>query len=200
MGLETTCRARFGSVEVHGKLQLETDFIRFAGEPSCKIALRDLESASVDDGTLFLEFGGRIAAFDLGPKAATWLDRIRSPKSLFQKLGVSEGVGYRLIGEPRDGFEAELLAVGARMAEAQAAPDLIFAFAQTLDDLASLGSWIEAAGPATALWIVYPKARKDITEAAVLRAGRIAGLTDTKVVRFSESQTALKFVRRKSDR
>jgi hypothetical protein len=45
-----------------------------------------------------------------------------------------------------------------------------------------------------ALWIVYPKGRKDITEIDVLSTGRKAGLKDIKVVGFSTTHTALKFV------
>ena len=54
---------------------------------------------------------------------------------------------------------------------------------------------------AGALWIVYPKGKQDITELQVLDAGRAAGLVDVKVVSFSATHTALKFVaRRQSDR
>jgi hypothetical protein len=45
-----------------------------------------------------------------------------------------------------------------------------------------------------ALWIVYPKGRKEITEVDVITAGRKAGLKDVKVVGFSSTHTALKFV------
>jgi hypothetical protein len=47
---------------------------------------------------------------------------------------------------------------------------------------------------AAALWIVYPKGQKHITENDVLAAGRKAGLKDVKVVGFSPTHTALKFV------
>jgi len=45
-----------------------------------------------------------------------------------------------------------------------------------------------------ALWVVYPKGQKSITETDVIGAGRKAGLKDVKVVGFSASHTALKFV------
>ena len=47
---------------------------------------------------------------------------------------------------------------------------------------------------AAALWIVYPKGQKQITENDVLGAGRKIGLKDVKVVGFSSTRTALKFV------
>jgi hypothetical protein len=51
-----------------------------------------------------------------------------------------------------------------------------------------------------ALWIVYPRGRKEITEIQVLDAGRRSGLVDIKVVSYSASHTALKFVRPKDKR
>jgi hypothetical protein len=47
---------------------------------------------------------------------------------------------------------------------------------------------------AAAMWVVYPKGRQQITEGDVLAAGRAAGLKDVKVVGFSATHTALKFV------
>jgi hypothetical protein len=47
---------------------------------------------------------------------------------------------------------------------------------------------------AAGLWIVYRKGKKEITENDVLSAGRKAGLKDVKVVGFSSTHTALKFV------
>jgi hypothetical protein len=47
---------------------------------------------------------------------------------------------------------------------------------------------------ATALWIVYPKGQKSTTENDVIAAGRKTGLKDVKVVGFSSTHTALKFV------
>jgi hypothetical protein len=44
------------------------------------------------------------------------------------------------------------------------------------------------------IWVVYPKGQSDITESDVLKAGRQAGLVDTKIARFSDTHTAHKFV------
>ncbi len=45
-----------------------------------------------------------------------------------------------------------------------------------------------------ATWVVFPKGRKDLREADFIRAGVAAGLVDNKVVRFSDTHTALRFV------
>ena len=45
-----------------------------------------------------------------------------------------------------------------------------------------------------ALWTIRPKGRPEISEASVMAAGQAAGLVDVKVVSFSETHTAEKFV------
>ena len=48
--------------------------------------------------------------------------------------------------------------------------------------------------PNGALWVIRPKGRPEISERAVMDAGKAAGLVDVKVVSFSETHTAEKFV------
>jgi hypothetical protein len=62
---------------------------------------------------------------------------------------------------------------------------------KTLSGVAKIAKSLK--GP-SALWIVYPKGQKTITENDVIAAGRKAGLKDVKVVGFSATHTALKFV------
>ena len=47
---------------------------------------------------------------------------------------------------------------------------------------------------ATALWLIYPKGQKSLTESDVRTAGLNSKLTDIKVASFSPTHTALKFV------
>jgi hypothetical protein len=51
-----------------------------------------------------------------------------------------------------------------------------------------------------ALWIVRPRGSPLITEREVLAAGLEAGLVDVKVVHFSETHSAARFVFRRADR
>jgi len=62
---------------------------------------------------------------------------------------------------------------------------------EALARLKSLAPFLKKSG---ALWVVYPKGQSRITENDVLAAGRKAGLVDVKVVSFSATHTALKFV------
>jgi len=61
-------------------------------------------------------------------------------------------------------------------------------------DLGALSKISKSMEGAVALWTVYPKAQKHITENDVLGVGRKCGLKDVKVVAFSPTHTALKFV------
>jgi hypothetical protein len=63
--------------------------------------------------------------------------------------------------------------------------------------MAALRSVIKPDG---AVWVVYRKGRRDFNENDVLRLGLETGLVDVKVVRFSDTHTATKFVIRKAER
>jgi hypothetical protein len=54
--------------------------------------------------------------------------------------------------------------------------------------------------PNGTIWAIFRKGRKDFNENDVLRLGLESGLVDVKVVRFSDTHTALKFVIRKAER
>jgi len=70
----------------------------------------------------------------------------------------------------------------------------VFFAAESNEDFSALRKITPSLSGAAALWIVYPKGQKHITENDVLFAGRQSGLKDVKVVGFSPTHTALKFV------
>ena len=72
--------------------------------------------------------------------------------------------------------------------------DLIFFGASTDGELAALGELKSRLKSDGAIWVVRPKGRTEITEAGVMAAGKAVGLVDVKVVKFSETHTAEKFV------
>ncbi|HKT47916.1 MAG TPA: hypothetical protein VJP87_10370, partial [Candidatus Acidoferrales bacterium] len=72
--------------------------------------------------------------------------------------------------------------------------DLIFLAAEEKSKLESITRMTGLLQKDGAVWVVYPKGQKHITEIDVLSAGRKAGLKDVKVVGFSATHTALKFV------
>ncbi len=54
--------------------------------------------------------------------------------------------------------------------------------------------------PDGALWVIRPKGSAAISESEVMSAGKRAGLVDVKVVSFSATHTAEKFVIPRADR
>ena len=72
-------------------------------------------------------------------------------------------------------------------------------FAVVLFNVLSVGL-VPLIVPNGSVWTVRRKGRKDLTEADVRAAGKAAGLVDVKVVRFSDTHTAEKFVIPVADR
>jgi hypothetical protein len=101
-----------------------------------------------------------------------------------------------LIGNFAADFVAELRSVTKNLTNGKAGPDAecIFFSAETSKDLSQVAKLAKSLKGAAAMWIVYHKGQKQITENDVLGAGRKCGLKDVKVVGFSPAQTALKFV------
>ncbi|HBY61456.1 MAG TPA: hypothetical protein DEH78_16665 [Solibacterales bacterium] len=72
--------------------------------------------------------------------------------------------------------------------------DLVFFAIARLDEfdrLAKLRRGMEDNG---AIWTVYPKGTGKFPDAAVFEKGRASGLKDNKVMSFSETHTALRWV------
>jgi len=201
MGAEATCRARFKGAVSDGKALLETDGLIFRGGFRLAIPYRHITRVDASDGTLTVRSPQGVAAFELGEKATAWAEKIRNPKGLIDKLGVKPGDRVCVLGLAGDGFVAELRARGAHVSlRRRKDADAIFAGLEGPADLRKLAPLKQAIRRDGAVWAVYPKGRRDITENDVLAAGKAAGLVDTKVVRFSATHTALKFVIRRADR
>ena len=196
MGNEATCRVRFGKQESEGKALLETSEILFRGDFRLKIPFSMIKSAKAVDGELRLQTSDGLAVFDIGAAAEKWLEKILHPKSRIEKLGVKAGGKVSLIGEFEADFLSELLAVTKSVAKGNVASDSehIFFAADSKADFPALSKIAKSMQGAAALWIVYPKGQTHITENDVLAAGRKSGLKDVKVVGFSATHTALKFV------
>jgi hypothetical protein len=196
MGQEVRCNATIEGKASHGRALLEAEDLVFRGDVRLSIPYREITSLATRKGVLSVGYSGGIADFELGAYAEQWADRIRNPKSILDKLGIGEGQIVALIGIGDADFRDRLLQRGATIHDELpgTACDLIFLGAGTTEALLMLPSLIAALAPAGAIWIIRPKGHTRITERAVMTAGRAAGLVDTKVVRFSETHTAEKFV------
>jgi hypothetical protein len=113
-----------------------------------------------------------------------------------EKLGVKQNAKVAVIGKIDPEFEGELTRLSADFNRGTIAKDIewIFLICETQKDLGKTTNIAKIMRGAVALWIVYPKGRKDITEMDVLNTGRKARLKDIKVMSFSSTHTALKFV------
>jgi hypothetical protein len=196
VGNELKCTVSFGEQKSEGKALLETSEILFRGEFRLKIPFSTIKSVKAVDGELRLQTADGLAVFQLGAAAAKWCDKILHPKSRIEKLGVKPEAQVSLVGEFEPEFLRELtgLTKSANKGKVASDSECIFFAADSKQDLAALPKIARAIHGAAALWIVYPKGQKHITENDVLAAGRKAGLKDVKVVGFSPTHTALKFV------
>lgn len=109
------------------------------------------------------------------------------------KLGVKPGHSILLIHVTDALFLAELQERGARFTRSSA-PDLIFCAIESRAALQKLPELARRMKRDGALWTIRPKGSPHVSEADVMNAGKAAGLVDVKVVRFSDTHTAEKFV------
>jgi hypothetical protein len=196
VGNEVKCTARYDKQQSEGRALLETSEILFRGEFRLKIPFSTIKSAKAVDGELRLQTAEGAVVFDLGEAAEKWRDKVLHPKSRIEKLGVKVGAKVSLLGDFAPEFLDELGNLTKSVSKGKVAADSqwIFFAVDSKEDLATVPKVSKSMKGAAALWIVYPKGQKHITENDVLRAGRKAGLKDVKVVGFSSTNTALKFV------
>jgi len=183
--------ARRERVRVH----LDSRALQIGGRPSVSVALSGVQALDVRGSELRLATAEGIFEIELGEQAAAWAAKIRSPPSRAQKLGLAAGQRVALVGLDDAALKAEVSAAGARRVEPSSGVDLVFLRAETSADLESLPGLVEQLPPAGALWIVRRKGHgAALGEGDVRAAGRAAGLVDVKVVAFSDTHSADKFV------
>ena len=194
MGAEAKCVATIGRKHVEGKALLETDSLIFrGGDVRLNIPFVNLRTLKVRDGVLYVDAGDGVVKFGLGSAAAKWAEKITHPPSRADKLGVKEGQSVLLLNIEDDDLASELTIRGATF-RAGTPLDVIFYGVKTRAALTRVPKLRDSLASNGALWIVRPKGSPDVSEADVMKAGRSAGLVDVKVVRFSETHTAEKFV------
>lgn len=196
MGTEATTTLTVGRQTFTGTAHLESSEVRFRGETKLSIPLASVTSAKAKDGALYITHAGGIAVFGLGDAAAKWAERIKSPRSLADTLGVKSGMQVAVLGVEDEAILADLEARGAVLVHGKVpagTPLVLLRVARpaALSKLASLAKSIARDG---AIWIVHPRGDASVADTVIFAAGADAGLTATKVVRFSETDTAEKLV------
>jgi Protein of unknown function (DUF3052) len=199
MGRKCAAFVSFDEQRAAGEARLESDYLSFRGTFRLKIPFGEIRELTTSGDTLRVGFGdGQTATFELGAReAALWLDKVRNPRSLLDKLGVKATDAVAVIDFDDDGFLASLRArLATDPATSAAGPcDAIFYGADSHAALRRLRALRDALAPAGAVWIVSRKGKAaTIKDTDVMAAAREAGLVDTKVAAFSATHTALKLV------
>jgi hypothetical protein len=198
MGLESNCSLVRGRSRIAGRALLESDHLLFRGEGEReRVALRGTTIVEEREGMLVLTHERGILTLVLPDGvAARWLTKIRNPRSLLDKLGVTEGARVAVVGVDDAAFIEQLR---QRTGDVTDAPtderDLIFLGAESPNALAPLARLRRRLAPTGAIWVVHRKGKEStLRDTDVFAAAKTAGLVDTKVVSFSATHTAEKLV------
>jgi hypothetical protein len=176
-----------------GRLQYEPPKLIFRGPERRVFEAGGLAGVRAEGRDLILAGGER---FRLPTPAAGWAEAILNPKGRLDKLGVKAGQRIGVVGLDDPGFAAEL-AGRAPPLEQGGDLDLLFYAADSAGELAAIGDLVPRLAPRGALWVVSLKGKAlRLRDVEVMAAAKAHGLVDTKVCAFSDTRTALKFVRR----
>ena len=197
MGNVLKSRLHFDGKTYDGEAMFETTEIIFRGERRLIIPLAKIKSVAASGGRLQVWFGDGKAELELGAQAEKWAARITSPPSRATKLGVKAGMRIALVGMEDEalvediGSHGALLQTGAR----SKGLDMIFFAAQAPKDLTRLAAIAGRLEPSGAIWLIRAKGKgAPISERESMAAGKQAGLVDVKVVSYSETHSAEKYV------
>jgi hypothetical protein len=196
MGLEISCEVIYDGALYEPKVLLETEALIFRGALKKTIPFANLAQLEATENSLTFTHDGSPVEVRVGPKAAHWVEKIRNPRSLIDKLGVKHGETVLNLGVTDAQFLAQL---GERTSFIGSEFDgslvpWIFIQADTvdgLDRLSELRSRILSNG---AIWVIHPKGRRDIQDLHVFAAAKAAGLVDVKVCAFSDTHSAIKLI------
>jgi len=195
MGREARCQCDCGEQSATGVALLETNELLFRGPLKLKIPLDAITRVKAEGGRLVVQFGKQTATFHLGDQAPKWAQAILEPKGVLAKLGIKAGQRVLVTGLDDSAFLAQIEELQATVVKRGGKNlDHVFFAIATEDDLARLHGLVAALKPEGALWILRPKGPQGVKEGATREAGRAAGLVDVKVVGFSASYSAEKFV------
>lgn len=196
MGKEAQVTATFADGTDEGRLQLEPPRLVFRGARRRVWEGEALAGVRAEGADLVLADGAR---FTLGEKpAAGWAQAILKPKGRAEKIGVKPGMRAAAIGVSDEALTGELAAAGAVPVSELTELDLLFYAADSAEELGRVGELVPALAERGALWIVSRKGRAaTVGDVEVMAAAKAVGLVDNKVVAFSDTHTALRFVRRR---
>jgi hypothetical protein len=204
VGAEAACTVIVDRARHGGKAVLESTEIIFRGDDDfrLKIAFATITAIAAMNGRLALTHADGKATFDLGGAAEMWAAKIRNPKTRADKLGVRAGQRVSVINVNDRELIPEMRARGIIVShdELVKESDAIFIGAETLSELEMLPEMVVSLKRDGCIWTVTPKGKGGVRDTDILALARAAGLVDVKVVAFSATHSANKFVIPKTDR
>jgi hypothetical protein len=196
MGLEKTCEVQVARRRGTAKVHLEPTEIRIGGDFALAIPLASLSGYEAKAGLLRLAWPKGTATLALGADALKWAQKIRYPRSRLDKLGVKPDMRIALVGLSDRELLRELRERTKDVSTGKPKPetDLVIVAMSARADLEELRSLRLAIKKNGAIWVVWPKGRKEFREDDVRAHGPKAGLVDVKVMSFSDTLSGLKMV------
>ena len=132
----------------------------------------------------------------LGADAEKWALKIRYPRGRLDKLGIKPGMRVAVLGIDDPDFREELrertddVAFGKPKKDT----DVVIVALSERKDLPRLEALQRTIKKNGAIWVVWPKGRKEFREDDVRAYGPKAHLVDVKVMSFSDTLSGLKMV------
>ena len=197
MGAEAKTTLTLGRQTYAGTAHLETSELRFRGDHSLRIPLPSISDVRVVEGNLHVTHAEGVAVLGLGEATAVkWARNIQSPPSLADKLGVKAGMTVAVIGVTDEALIADISARDGRVVAGKVPKDaaMVLWRIERASELSKLPSLVTRIARDGAIWVVHPRGKAEVADTVIFAAAKDAGLTYTKVVRFSETDTAEKLV------
>jgi hypothetical protein len=203
VGAEARTTLRVGRQTFAGTALLETSELLFRGDTRLRIPLATITAVDVKNGALHVTHPDGVAVLGLGDAiAAKWAEKIRSPRSLADKLGVKPGMVVAILGVDDEAVLTEVERKGATLVRGKVPKDapMVLWRIEKPAALAKLSSITKSIARDGAIWVLHPRGDAADADTVIFEAAKDAGLTYTKVVRVSDVDTAEKLVIPKSAR
>jgi len=132
----------------------------------------------------------------LGADAAKIATKVlEPPKSRLSTMGVAAGAKVVVLHIADEQFAAELAALNVQVSKRAARDASLIVLGVTHpSELTRIATAAKSLAPNGALWVVHPKGRDGVKDTDIFAFAKKAGLTYTKVARFSATHTAEKLV------
>lgn len=199
MGLESAATL-ISRTPDEGGAHLDSRELTFRGRTKVTIPLAGAR-ASAEGRRLIIETGSTTHRFDLASArdATHWAEKINSPRSRLQKLGITAESRVLIVGVDDAEFDDELDSAGLATpattripARANVLFDVLLFAVREPKALATLARLAPLLAPKGGLWVLWPKGRKDLRHEEVVEAARGVGLSQTKSAAFNDELTGLR--------